>query len=93
MKNFVRNSNYTVEMLKNIIIKMEHPNDPANKKPHNILVRGIDLKTMLTGFGLNFDSLENGFPDTDPKDDRNTAGIKNVNLKLLNFAKNNELKV
>ena len=81
IKNYVRNGNYTIELLKNIIIKLQE-----NSK-HNILVKGIPLYD-----GKDGNSIMQGFKKLNAEGVEK-AGNKNITLKLLEYAKNHEVKI
>lgn len=44
IKNYVRNGNYSVELLKNVIIKL------SQKEEHDILIKGFKFSELLSGF-------------------------------------------
>ena len=81
IKNYVRNGNYTVELLKNIVVKLQE-----NSK-HNILLKGIPFYE-----GKDGNSIMQGFNKIN-SEGVTKAGDKNVTLKLLEYAKNHEVKI
>lgn len=81
IKNYVRNGNYTVELLKNIVVKLQE-----NSK-HNILLRGIPFYE-----GKDGNSIMQGFNKINPEG-VTKAGVNNITLKLLEYAKNHEVKI
>lgn len=81
IKNYVRNGNYTVDLLKNIVIRLQE------KDTHNILVKGIPLYDAKDGH-----SIMQGFKKLN-SEGVTKAGDKNITLKLLRYAKNHELKI
>ena len=84
IKNYVRNADYDMELVKHIIIKMEHNNNKSN-----ILMKGFDFNKYVE---LVCEKTELGYDEEEQKLSP-LAGEKNVNLKFLSFAKDHELKI
>jgi hypothetical protein len=77
IRNYVRNGDYTVELVKNITFAMK----PKENYSYNIVMRGLDYKEYLNAVYSKFTNIDND------------KYRKNVTLKLLSYAKNTELQI
>ena len=97
MKNYVRNSEYTIEMIKNIVTKLEeneeweeHENETSNlNRPHDILIHNIKLSTILEGFDIDINNIEphiriieNGKEDED-KEEKSAVKVKVIDPEVM----------
>lgn len=91
IKNYVRNADYDMELVKHIIIRMEYNNEKAehNNEKANILMKGFDFNNYVE---LVCKKPELGYDEKEQKLSP-LAEEKNVNLKFLSFAKDHELKI
>lgn len=78
IKNFVRNGDYDIDLIKNIVIHLK-----AKEVQHNILMHGMDFNQYVT-------TVEG---KTGASSEELTAIKKNVTLKFLDYAHNSQLQI
>ena len=77
-KNYVRNGNYSIELIKNIFIHLLPK--PNHEERFNIIMSSLDFNEYIG------DVSEHGFPENFLKE-------PNVILKFIDYAKSHELKI
>lgn len=97
VRNYVRNGYYTVELEKNIVIKLYvKPDGNSNFPTLDILVKHIKLSDLKAGFKNKNDKSFfdlGSFASTNNNEDKYYPGDTNITLKLLDFAKSHDLKI
>lgn len=81
IRNFVRNGDYDIQLVKNIIIKLYQKNNVT----HNILMQGMD-------FNLYVSDIEKILTKEDSSFDINIIK-NNITLKFLDYAHNSQLQI
>ena len=79
IKNFVRNSDYDIQLQKNIVIKLS----PKEGIKHNILLHGMDFNNYA-------EAIQQAL--FKPEEER-VINTKNITLKFLDYAHNSQLQI